>query len=305
MENIEQLKADNVKLTERLNNAAKFFREQKAQIEALTKENEELKGKPKDDYVSPEKWNALVTEKEDLNEQLKDKDVEIINQKDALQSCYTQLHDYEIMNDSLNKEKENLNEQLNEYELKLQASEKSYAELKELHDGDLKRYNELENNYEGLQNKYKDLKDLYDGEINRFNEQQSAYDNSITLLEEKNIKLEKDVYNLETNYEGLQNKYNDLDKEFESLKNNVDEQENELIKNWREKYNREVQEKEALKTFIKENYDKFQKYLQELQNELVQKFKDNSDNNQHPNKSTMVLNSTGNQFMSDAPGLNI
>ena len=28
MDNIEQLKADNLKLTERLNNAAKFFREQ-------------------------------------------------------------------------------------------------------------------------------------------------------------------------------------------------------------------------------------------------------------------------------------
>ena len=47
MENIEQLKLENAKLTERLNNAAKFFREQKAQIEALTKENEELKRKPK------------------------------------------------------------------------------------------------------------------------------------------------------------------------------------------------------------------------------------------------------------------
>ena len=43
MDNIEQLKQDNAKLTERLNNAAKFFREQKAQIEALTKENEDLK----------------------------------------------------------------------------------------------------------------------------------------------------------------------------------------------------------------------------------------------------------------------
>lgn len=245
METIEQLQEQNSKLQERLNNAAKFFREQKATIEKLT-------------------------------EEAKDKDVEIANQKDALESCYKQLHDLEMMTDSLNKEneelkrkpqddyvspekwnalvteKEVLNEQLNEYELKLQASEKSYEELKELHDGDLKRYNELEDNYEELQNKY-----------------------------------------------------NDLDKEFESFKNNVDEQENDLIKDWREKYNREVQEKEALKTFIKENYDKFQKYLQELQNELVQKFKDNSNNNQHPNKSTMVLNSTGNQFMSDAPGLNI
>ena len=43
MDNIEQLKQDNEKLKERLNNAAKFFRDQKAQIEALTKENEDLK----------------------------------------------------------------------------------------------------------------------------------------------------------------------------------------------------------------------------------------------------------------------
>ena len=42
MENIEQLKADNAKLTERLNNAAKFFKEQKATIEKLTEENEEV-----------------------------------------------------------------------------------------------------------------------------------------------------------------------------------------------------------------------------------------------------------------------
>ena len=41
MDNIEQLKQDNAKLTERLNNAAKFFREQKAQIESLTNEIKE------------------------------------------------------------------------------------------------------------------------------------------------------------------------------------------------------------------------------------------------------------------------
>ncbi|MBR6908444.1 hypothetical protein IKN40_08425, partial [bacterium] len=128
MENIEQLKLEKEKLTERLNNAAKFFREQKAQIEALTKENEELKRTPKEEVIDIEKWNALVTEKENLNEQLKDKDVEITNQKDALQSCYNQLHDYEIMNNDLLKKTENLNSQCNEYELKLQKTEKDYNE---------------------------------------------------------------------------------------------------------------------------------------------------------------------------------
>ena len=43
MEDIEQLKQDNAKLTERLNNAAKFFKDQKAQIDNLTKENKQLK----------------------------------------------------------------------------------------------------------------------------------------------------------------------------------------------------------------------------------------------------------------------
>ena len=74
MDNIEQLKQDNAKLTERLNNAAKFFREQKAQIEALTKENEELKNQinrtPKEEVIDTEKWNKLVTEKENLQKQI-------------------------------------------------------------------------------------------------------------------------------------------------------------------------------------------------------------------------------------------
>ena len=83
MENIEQLKADNAKLTERLNNAAKFFREQKATIEKLS-------------------------------EEVKDKDVEIANQKDALESCYKQLHDLEMMTDSLKKENEEIRKKYSE-----------------------------------------------------------------------------------------------------------------------------------------------------------------------------------------------
>ena len=55
METIEQLKLEKDKLTERLNNAAKFFREQKAQIEALTDENEKLKRTPQEEVISTEK----------------------------------------------------------------------------------------------------------------------------------------------------------------------------------------------------------------------------------------------------------
>ena len=52
METIEQIKQEKDKLQERLNNAANFFREQKAKIEALTKENEELQ-KMRNCHYSP------------------------------------------------------------------------------------------------------------------------------------------------------------------------------------------------------------------------------------------------------------
>ena len=159
MENIEQLKADNAKLTERLNNAAKFFREQKAQIEALTKENEELKRKPQDDYVTPEKWNALVTEKESLNKKL------------------------------------------NEYELKLQASEKSYKELKE----------------------------MYDNEINHFNKEQSAYENSITLLEEDNIKLGNDVHKQKEYIEKMEREHEQVINDLKKENKEAEEQFNKIL----------------------------------------------------------------------------
>ena len=159
METIEQLKADNAKLTERLNNAAKFFREQKAQIEALTKENEELKRKPQDDYVSPEKWNALVTEKESLNKQL------------------------------------------NEYELKLQASEKNYKELKE----------------------------MYDNEINHFNKEQSAYENSITLLEEDNIKLGNDVHKQKEYIEKMEREHEQVINDLKKENKEAEEQFNKIL----------------------------------------------------------------------------
>ena len=177
MENIEQLKADNAKLTERLNNAAKFFREQKAQIETLTKENEELKRKPQDDYVTPEKWNALVTEKESLNKKL------------------------------------------NEYELKLQASEKSYKELKE----------------------------MYDNEINHFNKEQSAYENSITLLEEDNIKLGNDVHKQKEYIEKMEREHEQVINDLKKENKEAEEQFNKILDSTELELNNVKKENDKLK----------------------------------------------------------
>ena len=268
MENIEQLKADNAKLTERLNNAAKFFREQKAQIEALKKENEELKRKPQDDYVSPEKWNALVTEKENLNKQLAEYELKLqnlesnIDSKDkaykVLQDTYNELFEknkqlqeqvdsceFNAESDANNLEA--LNKQLDEYELKLQASEKSYEELKELHDGDLNRYNELEDNYEGLQNKYKELKEMYDNEINHFNKEQSAYENSITLLEEDNIKLGKDVHDLEAYIEKTGKEHEQVINDLKKENKEAEEQFNKILDSTELELNNVKKENDKLK----------------------------------------------------------
>lgn len=224
MENLEQLKADNAKLTERLNNAAKFFREQKATIEKLT-------------------------------EEAKDKDVEIANQKDALESCYKQLHDLEMMTDSLNKEneelkrkpqeevidtkkwnalvteKEDLNKQLNEYELKLQASEKSYEELKE----------------------------MYDNEINHFNKEQSAYENQITLLEEDNIKLGHDVHKQKEYIEKMEREHevviNDLKKENKE----AEEQFNKILDSCEEEVQKQKDEITLLNTQLGETEERCDK----------------------------------------------
>ena len=67
MENIEQLKQDNAKLTERLNNAAKFFKDQKAQIDNLTKENKQLKDQI-EGFENEFKSNEAYSD--DLNKQI-------------------------------------------------------------------------------------------------------------------------------------------------------------------------------------------------------------------------------------------
>ena len=201
MDNIEQLKLDNEKLKERLNNAAKFFKEQKAQIEALTKENEDLK------------------------EQIKDKDVEITNQKDALQSCYNQLHDYEIMLDSLNKEKENIvkqfkeqekfvseviNTKVPELETKLKDSEAAYNELqKKQKEFDIAK-GEAELKAENLQSEYTKKFEEQDKEIKKLTSLGIDYVNQINALTKQIEEANSTIESKDKAYKVLQDTYNEL-----------------------------------------------------------------------------------------------
>ena len=222
MEQIEQLQQDNAKLQERLNNAAKFFKEQKAQIESLTKENEvlqntynevlaeneELKRNPKDDYVSPEKWNNLVDEKNILIDQLKDANNEINIYKDALKSADIQISDF--------------NNQLNGYENKITLLEEDNIKLGKDND-DFKKYietlqediNKLKENNDNFEKEYKSLEFINDD----LNKQIDILESKVSDLlasdkehKEENTALNTALGEAEEKYDKLMNQFEKCNK---------------------------------------------------------------------------------------------
>lgn len=196
MEQIEQLQQENAKLQERLNNAAKFFKEQKAQIESLTKENEELKANPKDDYVSPEKWNNLVIEKESLNDQLneyklklQDADEFITKQKNDYENKITLLEEDNIKlskdNDDFKKYIETLQEDINKLKENNDNFEKEYKSLEFINDDLNKQIDILESKVNDLLASDKEYKEAYAKE----KEENTALNTALGEAEEKYDKL--------------------------------------------------------------------------------------------------------------------
>ena len=279
MENIEQITQERDKLQERLNNAAKFFREQKAQIEALTKENEELKRNPKEEVIDVEKWNALVTEKENFENVAANKQKVIeklendINSKDkaykVLQDTYNEVYaENEKLKEKLKSEVINVNNTNNakvpELETKLNNANaayeelrKKYAELKELHDGDLKRYNELEDNYEGLQNKYKE-NDIARGEAElKVEALQAEYEKMFAVQEEQLNTAKNAVEKTVKKFEQLREANNLLQDKSVEMANDV--------KKYQTKYNEEHLLAEEYKKQIQELKDDSNNQLKELE----------------------------------------
>ena len=208
MENIEQLKQDNAKLTERLNNAAKFFREQKVQIEALTKENEELKRTPKEEVIDTEKWNQLVAEKEKLQKQ---------------------IEGYENERKSNEAYSDDLNKQLNNYELKLQklesdidSKDKAYKVLQDT-------YNEVFADYNKLKEQITQI-DEYGKSIDHLQNTLKSYEHKIDELENNNPevqKLEEQLVKAEKTIENDKLDYNKLNKEHKALNDTYNKLNNE------------------------------------------------------------------------------
>lgn len=178
MEQIEQLQQENAKLQERLNNAAKFFKEQKAQIESLTKENEELKANSKDDYVSPAKWNNLVIEKESLNDQLNDYENKItLLEEDNIKLSKD--------NDDFKKYIETLQEDINKLKENNDNFEKEYKSLEFINDDLNKQIDILESKVSDLLASDKEYKEAYAKE----KEENTALNTALGEAEEKYDKL--------------------------------------------------------------------------------------------------------------------
>ena len=178
MEQIEQLQQENAKLQERLNNAAKFFKEQKAQIESLTKENEELKANSKDDYVSPAKWNNLVIEKESLNDKLNDYENKItLLEEDNIKLSKD--------NDDFKKYIETLQEDINKLKENNDNFEKEYKSLEFINDDLNKQIDILESKVSDLLASDKEYKEAYAKE----KEENTALNTALGEAEEKYDKL--------------------------------------------------------------------------------------------------------------------
>ena len=234
MEQIEQLQQDNAKLQERLNNAAKFFKEQKAQIESLTKENEELqsniqskdkayevlqntynevlaeneelKANPKDDYVSPAKWNNLVDEKNILIDQLKNANSEINIYKDASKSADIKISD--------------LNNKLDDYENKITLLEEDNIKLGKDND-DFKKYietlqediNKLKENNDNFEKEYKSLEFINDD----LNKQIDILESKVSDLSASDKEYKEENTALNTALGEAEEKYDKLMNQFEKF----------------------------------------------------------------------------------------
>jgi len=247
MEDIQKLQQDNAKLQERLNNAAKFFREQKAQIEALTKENEELKRTPKEEVIDTEKWNALVTEKENLNKQLNEYELKLQKLESDIDS---KDNAYKILQDTYNEvfaEKEKITKQYKEQE----KFESDVINIK---------VTELEQKLQTLQQTHDDLGVDYDKLNAKYNELLKEKEKQVTINESLTQSLAKAESDLDIVRKSDQ-KYR---KAFEEQKNQI-----EIFKTKFEEEEKNAVANKVLLDEANEKLDKLNKLYDDCENEKL------------------------------------
>ena len=202
MEDIEQLKQDNAKLTERLNNAAKFFKDQKAQIDNLTKENKQLKEQI-EGFENEFKSNEAYSD--DLNKQI-----------DRLEA---KLKEQNINYSNLQNEYAILDNKYQDTKIELENSLTTEAKLK--------------TDNEALRNSDKANKEAYEQQKKenieteeQFNKVLSSYEKEIEDLKSKNENIESQFNEKVNTLQDALNKYIEDAKKFNKL---YDDCENEKL----------------------------------------------------------------------------
>ena len=249
MEDIEQLKQDNAKLTERLNNAAKFFKDQKAQIDSLTKENKQLKDQI-EGFENEFKSNEAYSD--DLNKQIDRLEAKLKEQQDnyenkmellveELNAKYSNLqNEYAILDNKYQDTKIELENSLTT-EVKLKADnealssyEKEIEDLKSKNENIETQFNEKVNTLQDALNKYiedaKKFNKLYDDCENEKLAIQNDYDelkDKYARLEIDNVMNEEyskayldDIYQLKNSINDLISINKKLEKNYNELKDN-------------------------------------------------------------------------------------
>lgn len=210
MSNIEQLEKDNIKLQERLTNAANFFKEQKLQIESLIKENEQLKNS----ISSSDDIKNLQSQLEAQENSLKEKSLEYKNTIDTLntkltnnEAAYEELRKKynELKGETSNKYDklqkddadaiDSLKKQISEQDSIIESKDKAYSVIQDTYNELFEKYKELSEKHNKLTADYIDLSINYERlkNINSYSNELDAYkffvSNIQNLIKETNEKL--------------------------------------------------------------------------------------------------------------------
>ena len=210
MSNIEQLEKDNIKLQERLTNATKFFKEQKLQIESLTKENEQLKNS----ISSSDDIKNLQSQLEAQENSLKEKSLEYKNTIDTLntkltnnEAAYEELRKKynELKGETSNKYAklqkddadtiDSLKKQISEQDSIIESKDKAHSVIQNTYNELFEKYKELSEKHNKLTADYIDLSVNYERlkNINSYSNKLNAYEffvsNVQNLIKETNEKL--------------------------------------------------------------------------------------------------------------------
>lgn len=221
MENIEQLKQDNAKLTERLNNAAKFFKDQKAQIDNLTKENKQLKDQIEgfeNEFKSNEAYSDDLNKQIDILEaKLKEQNVKYSDLQNKLENSLATEAILRTDNDMLRKsDKENK-----------EAYEQQKKENKETEEQFNKILNSYEKEIEVLKNKNENIESQFNEQVKTLQdaldkhiEDNKNLNNLYNDCENEKLAIQNDCYELKDKYKLLEiNNVTDINK----LKNSIND----------------------------------------------------------------------------------